>query len=153
MNVSVLILTCDEAINLPDCLSSVGFSDDVVVLDSGSIDDTVELAEASGATVLNRTFDNYAAQRNFGLSHDFKHDWVLMLDADERIPDDFIDEIRSVTEQGDKSSDAVSDAAQGYVHGALAEAFQWLSNLVWAIVPEGSSARRTRDQRRVLYRW
>ncbi len=45
MNVSVLILTCDEAINLPDCLSSVGFSDDVVVLDSGSIDDTVELAE------------------------------------------------------------------------------------------------------------
>jgi len=99
MNVSVLILTCDEAINLPDCLSSVGFSDDVVVLDSGSIDDTVELAESAGATVLNRPFDNYAAQRNFGLSHDFKHDWVLMLDADERIPKDFIEEIRSVTEQ------------------------------------------------------
>ena len=97
MNVSVLILTCDEAINLPDCLSSVGFSDDVVVLDSGSIDDTVELAESAGATVLNRPFDNYAAQRNFGLSHDFKHDWVLMLDADERIPSDFVDEIRSVT--------------------------------------------------------
>ena len=97
MNVSVLILTCDEAINLPDCLSSIAFSDDVVVLDSGSTDGSVQLAEASGATVLNRTFDNYAAQRNFGLSHDFKHDWILMLDADERIPDDFIDEIRSVT--------------------------------------------------------
>jgi len=79
MNVSVLILTCDEAINLPDCLSSVGFSDDVVVLDSGSIDDTVELAESAGATVLNRPFDNYAAQRNFGLSHDFKHDWGCQL--------------------------------------------------------------------------
>ena len=97
MNVSVLILTCDEAINLPDCLSSIAFSDDVVVLDSGSTDGSVQLAEASGATVLNRPSDNYAAQRNFGLAHDFKHDWVLMLDADERIPDDFIDEIRSVT--------------------------------------------------------
>ena len=56
--------------------------------------------KSSGATVLNRPFDNYAAQRNFGLSHDFKHDWVLMLDADERIPSDFVDELRSVTEQG-----------------------------------------------------
>jgi len=99
INVSVLILTYDEAINLPNCLSSVGFSDDVVVLDSGSIDDTVELAESAGATVLNRPFDNYAAQRNFGLAHDFKHDWILMLDADERIPEDFIEEIRAVTEQ------------------------------------------------------
>ncbi len=99
MNISVLILTYDEAINLPDCLASASFSDDVVVLDSGSADETVQLAESVGATVLQRPFDNYAAQRNFGLAHDFKHDWVLMLDADERIPEDFVDELRSVTEQ------------------------------------------------------
>lgn len=98
MNVSILILTYDEAINLPDCLESVSFSDDVVVLDSGSSDGTEQLAEAQGATVLQRPFDNYAAQRNFGLAHDFKHDWILMLDADERIPNDFIEEIRRVTE-------------------------------------------------------
>ena len=79
MNISVLILTYDEAVNLPDCLSSVAFSDDVAVLDSGSTDGTVQLAESAGAIVLNRPFDNYAAQRNFGLSHDFKHDWILML--------------------------------------------------------------------------
>jgi glycosyltransferase involved in cell wall biosynthesis len=97
MNISILILTYDEAINLPDCLSSVAFSDDVVVLDSGSTDATVQLAEAAGATVLQRPFDNYAAQRNFGLSHDFQHDWILMLDADERIPEDFVEEIRAVT--------------------------------------------------------
>jgi len=99
MNISVLILTYDEAINLPDCLSSVGFSDDVVVLDSGSTDGTIQLAESAGATVLQRPFDNYAAQRNFGLAHDFKHDWVLMLDADERIPNDFIEELKQVTER------------------------------------------------------
>lgn len=98
MNVSILILTYNEAINLPDCLVSVSFSDDVVVLDSGSLDGTEQLAEAQGATVIQRPFDNYAAQRNFGLAHDFKHDWIFMLDADERIPDDFIEEIRRVTE-------------------------------------------------------
>lgn len=101
MNISVLILTYDEAINLPDCLSSVTFSDDVVVLDSGSTDGTVKLAESAGATVLQRPFDNYAAQRNFGLLHDFKHEWILMLDADERIPQDFIEEIRAVTGRSD----------------------------------------------------
>ena len=101
MNLSVLILTYDESVNLPDCLSSVAFSDDVVVLDSGSKDGTIQLAESAGATVLQRPFDNYAAQRNFGLAHDFKHEWVLMLDADERIPEDFIEEIRFVTEQVD----------------------------------------------------
>ena len=99
MNISVLILTCNEAINLPDCLSSVAFSDDVVVLDSGSTDATVSLAEAAGATVLHREFDNYAAQRNFGLAHNFKHDWILMLDADERIPGDFVEQFRTVTAQ------------------------------------------------------
>ena len=98
MNISVLILTYNEAINLPDCLGSLEFSDDVVVLDSGSTDATVQLAEVAGATVLQRPFDNYAAQRNFGLAHDFKHDWILMLDADERLPKDFIEEICAVTD-------------------------------------------------------
>jgi glycosyltransferase involved in cell wall biosynthesis len=101
MNVSILILTYNETINILDCLKSVQFSDDVVVLDSFSSDDTVTLAESLAATVLQRKFDNYAAQRNFGLAHDFKHDWILMLDADERIPEDFIEEIRSVTAQID----------------------------------------------------
>lgn len=98
MEISILILTFNESLNLPGCLQSVEFSDDIVVLDSGSTDATVALAGEAGATVLHRPFDNYAAQRNFGLAHDFKHEWVLMLDADERVPEDFLDELRSVTE-------------------------------------------------------
>lgn len=97
MNISILILTYNESVNLPDCLTSISFSNDVVVLDSGSTDPTVKVAEAAGATVLTRVFDNYAAQRNYGLAHDFKHEWILMLDADERVPADFVSELERVT--------------------------------------------------------
>lgn len=103
MNISVLILTHNEAVNLPDCLKSVAFSDDIVILDSGSTDTTGSLAKAAGATVLSRPFDNYAAQRSFGLSYNFKYDWILMLDADERIPEDLASELMEATDQPNNS--------------------------------------------------
>tara|TARA_B110001469_G_scaffold91958_1_gene87460 strand:- start:563 stop:1378 length:816 start_codon:yes stop_codon:yes gene_type:complete len=99
MNVSVLILTLDESKNIVGCLDSVSFSNDVVILDSGSSDNTVDIATAAGAKVIVRPFDNYAAQRNYGLAYDFKNDWVLMLDADECIPGEFVEELTQVTEQ------------------------------------------------------
>jgi glycosyltransferase involved in cell wall biosynthesis len=82
--ISVLILTRNEALDLPGCLASVAFSDDIHVLDSHSTDSTVEIAEAAGAHVTQRPFDNYAAHRNFGFTLPFKHPWLLILDADER---------------------------------------------------------------------
>ncbi len=86
MSISTLILTLNEEANLPGCLDSLAWCDDVVVLDSFSSDRTVELARARGARVEQHRFDNYAAQRNFGLNDiRFRHSWVLMLDADERV--------------------------------------------------------------------
>jgi len=83
--ISVLILILNEEINLPGCLESVAWSDDIVVFDSYSTDRTVEIAEAAGAKVVQRKFDNYAAQRNAALNDiEYKYDWVLMVDADER---------------------------------------------------------------------
>ena len=82
--------------NLSECLDSVSWSDDLVVLDSGSTDKTLEIADKSGAKVIERQFDNYAAQRNFGLSFNFKYEWILMLDADERITPDLKAEIQSI---------------------------------------------------------
>ncbi len=64
-----------------------------MVFDSLSVDRTVELATAAGARVLQRRFDDYASQRNAALATDFKHDWVLMVDADERVPGDLVAEI------------------------------------------------------------
>lgn len=85
MSVSVLILTLNEEINLQACLESVAWSDDIVVFDSYSSDRTVEIAKATGARVVQRKFDNYAAQRNAALNDvDYKYPWILMVDADER---------------------------------------------------------------------
>jgi glycosyltransferase involved in cell wall biosynthesis len=82
--ISVLILTKNEEQDLPGCLDSVAWSDDVQVLDSESTDRTVEIARARGCTVTTRRFDGYARQRNAGMALAFKHPWVLVLDADER---------------------------------------------------------------------
>lgn len=94
MTVSVLILTKNEERDLPECLRSVRWADDVHVLDSGSTDRTVEIATASGAVVTSRQYDpqlgpfggNEAEHRNWALRNlPFRHPWVLQLDADERV--------------------------------------------------------------------
>ena len=82
--ISVLILTKNEAADLPGALASVDFSDDIHIVDSHSTDQTVAIAEAAGARVHPCVFDNYAAQRNFGLQLAFSNPWLLILDADER---------------------------------------------------------------------
>ncbi len=82
---SVLILTKNEEANLPACLASVKWCDDVVVLDSFSTDRTVDLARAAGVRVEQRAFDDFAGQRNHALDRiPFKHPWVFHLDADEQ---------------------------------------------------------------------
>ena len=83
--ISVLILTRNEQRDLPDCLSSVSWSDDIHVFDSQSTDATLEIAKAAGAHTHIRAFDDYATHRNAALTTvPFKHPWVFLLDADER---------------------------------------------------------------------
>jgi glycosyltransferase involved in cell wall biosynthesis len=82
--ISVLILTHNEEQDLPGCLASIAWCDDVQVFDSGSTDRTVEIAVATGATVTYRAFDGYASQRNAAMQLPFKYPWVFVLDADER---------------------------------------------------------------------
>jgi len=98
MKVSILILTYNEAANLPACLAALTWCDDILVVDSGSTDDTVAIARAHGARILNRPFDDFAGQRNFGLDQgQFRHDWVLHLDADEIVTADFLAALTALT--------------------------------------------------------
>jgi glycosyltransferase involved in cell wall biosynthesis len=90
MNVSVLLLTHNEELNLPRCLNALRWCDDIVIVDSGSTDNTVEIARECGAQVLKRPFDDFASQRNFGLDNAiWKYEWILHLDADEIITQEF----------------------------------------------------------------
>jgi glycosyltransferase involved in cell wall biosynthesis len=99
MAYSILILTYNEEINIADCLDSVAWADDVVVLDSFSSDETCMIAESKGARVLQRKFDDFGSQRNYALdSIEFKHDWVFHLDADERFNSDLQSECQRVVE-------------------------------------------------------
>jgi len=81
---SVAIITLNAAKQLPACLASVAFADDIVVLDSGSSDGTQSLAAGLGARVVEGDWPGYGAQKHkaVGLA---RHDWVLCLDADERV--------------------------------------------------------------------
>ncbi|MCI0559592.1 MAG: glycosyltransferase family 2 protein [Nitrososphaera sp.] len=103
---SILVLTLNEERNLPACLASVKWSDDVVVFDSFSTDRTVEVAKEYGARVIQRKFDNYASQRNAALSEvKYRYPWLLMVDADERVPPELRDEIlRTVSNASDSMS-------------------------------------------------
>ncbi len=96
--VSILILTKNEEVNIERCIRSVSWSDDVVVFDSFSEDHTVERAVALGARVERRIFDNYASQRNAAMALDFKHEWILMVDADECVTPELHREIASELE-------------------------------------------------------
>ncbi len=95
--VSVLILTRDEQRDLPGCLASVSWSDDIHVFDSQSTDTTTDIARAAGAHIHTRAFDDYATHRNAALATvPFKHPWVFLLDADERPTPDLSREMQQL---------------------------------------------------------
>ena len=81
---SVVIITRNAASQLGACLESASFADEIVVVDSGSTDGTAELAAKHGARVLQKEWLGFGAQKQFAVAA-ARHDWVLCLDADERV--------------------------------------------------------------------
>ncbi|MBC2886430.1 glycosyltransferase family 2 protein [Ochrobactrum sp. CM-21-5] len=97
MSVSVLIMTLNEEANLPACLASLDWCDDIVILDSFSTDRTTEIATAAGARVYQRAYDTEDRQRMYGLTEiTFKYPWVYTPDADEITPLDLRDEMLAI---------------------------------------------------------
>src|SRR2546422_7468048 len=83
-SVSACIIARDEERRLPGCLGSVSFCDEVVVVDGGSQDSTVELARAAGAKVVEHPWRGFGAARNVAIDN-AAGDWILEVDADERV--------------------------------------------------------------------
>jgi glycosyltransferase involved in cell wall biosynthesis len=115
---SVLILTLNEAHNLPACIATLPGVDDIHVLDSGSTDATADIARSLGARVSVNRFENFAQQRNH--AHDrlpFRHPWVFHLDADERMTPALLDELRAFV--------AAEEAAPVHVGAWVAPRMLW----------------------------
>lgn len=94
--VTAIILTFDEEKNLPDCLRSLQtLTQNIVIVDSGSTDSTLQIAEQYGCEIYSHPFDNYASSRNWAFDHvSINTPWVICLDADERLTPALADEIR-----------------------------------------------------------
>jgi glycosyltransferase involved in cell wall biosynthesis len=92
---SVVVTTLNNAATLDKCLASVGFADEIVLVDSGSSDDTLEIAAARGCRVLHKPFAGYGPQKAWAIAQ-ASHRYVLLLDADEWLPADCCEEITAL---------------------------------------------------------
>ena len=102
MKITATLITLNEEENLSRALSSLGCCDEIVVVDSGSNDRTVEIARAHGAQVVERPFSGYADQKNFA-AEVANHDWILSLDADEALSDELAAEVRELKRTGPRA--------------------------------------------------
>ena len=118
---SLCIITRDAAHDLPACLESAAFAADAVVVDSGSRDDTVDVARRMGARVIEHAFEGFGAQKQFAVAA-AQHDWVLCLDADERVTPELAQQIAQVFAQENPGASAFAVARRNRFLG------RWLAH-------------------------
>jgi glycosyltransferase involved in cell wall biosynthesis len=121
---SVLTIALNEEHNLGDCLSSVVWADELIVVDSGSTDNTVSLARKSAASVYTVAWRGYGAARNFALSH-ATGDWILWLDADERVTPELTEEIKAILRRDDRGISGYTVARRAFFLG------RWIKHSGW----------------------
>ncbi|MCL0071477.1 glycosyltransferase family 2 protein [Thermodesulfovibrionales bacterium] len=121
---SIAVITKNEEERLPDCLRSVSFADEIVVVDSKSTDKTVEIAKEFGCRVFVEDWKGYSSQKNSAIDK-CKHDWVLVIDADESIPEETKNEIVRIINATANSADAYSFPRKNFFHG------KWIRHSGW----------------------
>jgi glycosyltransferase involved in cell wall biosynthesis len=97
--ISACIITLNEADRIDACIESLSFCDEIIVVDSGSTDGTADRAVARGARVIAHPFEGYRAQKDFAV-RSAQHDWVLCLDADERVTETLRTSIQAAQQNG-----------------------------------------------------
>ena len=102
MKISATIITFNEATNIGDACKSLAWADEIVVVDSGSTDQTRQIAEACGARVITREWPGFAAQKQFAVDQT-AYDWIFSLDADERVSDELRASIAKLREKPETS--------------------------------------------------
>lgn len=97
--ISAVVITLNEGVKISDCLASLEFCEEILVVDSGSQDDTQQVAKRYTDKVVLAPWRGYVAQKNYAVSL-AQHDWVLSVDADERVPKELENEIRELFLRG-----------------------------------------------------
>lgn len=100
--ISVIILTFNESRNIRDCLESIKeLTEDIIIVDSGSTDDTLAIAASYNVRVFHHPFENYSKQRNWALENvELQYGWIMNMDADHRVTEEMINELRGWFEKG-----------------------------------------------------
>lgn len=108
MKISATIITLNEESNIKAACESVAWADEILVVDSNSIDATRDVAEACGARVITNPWPGFGLQKQFAVDH-AKHEWIFSLDADERVSDELKDSIQRLRNAND------AELADGYL--------------------------------------
>jgi glycosyltransferase involved in cell wall biosynthesis len=138
MKLYAIILTYNESAHIVDCIDSVRFADAVLVLDSGSTDNTPALARSAGAEVFSRGFDDYAGQRNAALDAVVgRADWVLFVDADERVTPPLAAEVRHAMHQPGYAGWRIP--RHNYIFGHLTRGAGWFPDYQTRLLRVGSA--------------
>ena len=118
MAVSVAIFTLNEEVHLPSCLASLKWCDDIVVVDSFSTDQTRQICASAEVRFVQHKFEGFGSQRNWALDHvEFKHKWLLVLDADERVPDALASELLEIAARDPNGTGAYRIRRRFYMWG------------------------------------
>jgi glycosyltransferase involved in cell wall biosynthesis len=122
---SVAIITKDEAANLPNCLKSIYFAAQIVVVDSGGTDDTVKIASDFGCEVFVESWrGGFGAQKQFAIDQCLQP-WILVLDADERIPPETASKIKQIISNTDSKTAGYSFPRKNFFQG------RWIRHAGW----------------------
>ncbi len=124
MSLSVAIVAQDEEDRISDCLKSVSFADEVLVVDSGSQDQTVSIAEFYGCIVISKKWMGYAQQKQYAVDS-CCNDWVLILDADERLPRETAGQIDQIIETSQQGVSAYSFSRKNFFRN------RWIRHCGW----------------------
>jgi glycosyltransferase involved in cell wall biosynthesis len=142
VRLSVILITKNEAINLKACLDSVHFADEIIIVDSGSTDGSIEIARAAGATVIEPPdWPGFGPQKNRALAA-ANGEWVLSIDADERITPELAQEILQAISQ--PQADAYEISRRSWFCGRFIEHSGWSPDYVTRLFKRGT-ARFTDD--------
>jgi len=121
--ISAIIITYNEEKNIRDCLESIKWADEIILVDSHSIDRTVDIAKEYTDKILNRTWEGFAAQKDFAYRQ-AKGDWVLSIDADERVTPELKNEILKVISE-DKEAEGFKIPRRNFFLGKWIRTCHW----------------------------